>query len=132
MKTRSKILPLALLALGSSAFAQQPPGAGSQLNQLPPPVDLSRAPPKILVEESTAAVEPGAEGARVLVNELRFTGASTFPEAELQATSGFVPGSEVTLDELQAMAARITALYRERGYFVARAYLPAQDISAMW
>ena len=130
IKIRSKILPLAMLALGHSAFAQQPPGAGSQLNQLPPPVELPRAPPKILIEESAAAVEPGAEGARVLVNELRFTGASTFPEAELLATSGFVPGTEVTLAELQAMAARITALYRERGYFVALAYLPAQDISS--
>jgi len=129
MKIRSKLLPLALLAMGQSAFAQQPPGAGSQLNQLPPPVDLQRAPPKVVIEESTAAVEPGTEGARVLVNELRFTGADAFPEAELLAATGFVPGTEVTLAELQAMAARITAYYRERGYFVARATLPAQDIS---
>jgi hemolysin activation/secretion protein len=129
IKIRSKILPLAMLALGHSAFAQQPPGAGSQLKQLPPPVDLPRAPPKVLIEESSAAVEPGAEGARVLVNELRFTGASAFPEAELLAATGFVPGTEVTLAQLQAMAARITAHYRERGYFVANATLPAQDIS---
>ena len=64
-----------MLALAHSAFAQQPPGAGSQLNQLPPPADLPRVPPKVLIEESTAAVEPSAEGARVLVNELKFTGA---------------------------------------------------------
>jgi hemolysin activation/secretion protein len=129
MKIRSKILPLALLALSHSAFAQQPPGAGSQLNQLPPPADLPRAPPKVLIEESTAAPETGTEGARVLVNELRFTGASAFPEAELLAATGFVPGTEVTLAQLQAMAARVTAYYRERGYFVANAILPAQDIS---
>ena len=68
MKMRSKILPLALLALGHSAYAQQPPGAGSQLNQLPPPVELPREAPKVLIEESTAAVDPGAEGTRVLVS----------------------------------------------------------------
>ncbi len=131
VKIRSKILPLAMLALGHSAFAQQPPpGAGSQLNQLPPPVDLQRAPPKVLIEESTAAVEPGAEGARVLVNEIRLTGVTAFPEAQLLAATGFVPGTEVTLAELQAMAARITTFYRERGHFVALAYLPAQDISS--
>lgn len=130
IKIRSKILPLAMLALGHNAFAQQPPGAGSQLKQLPPPVDLPREPPKVLIEESTAAVEPGAEGARVLVNEIRLTGATVFPEAELLAATGFVPGTEVTLAELQGMAARITAFYRERGHFVALAYLPAQDISS--
>lgn len=130
MKIRSKILPLALLALAHSAHAQQPPpGAGSQLNQLPPRVDLPRDPPRVLIEESTAVVEPGAEGARVLVNEIRFTGARAFPEAELLAAAGFVPGTSSTLAELQAMAARVTAYYRERGHFVAQAYLPAQDIS---
>lgn len=129
MKIRSKILPLALLALGHGAYAQQPPGAGSQLNQLRPRVDLPRSAPQVLIEESTAAVEPGAEGARVLVNEIRLTGITAFPEAELLAATGFVPGSESTLAELQGMAARITAYYRERGYFVANAYLPAQDIT---
>lgn len=129
MKIRSKILPLAILALGHSAYAQQPPGAGSQLNQLPPRVDQPRTAPKVLIEESTAAVDPAAEGARVLVNEIRITGALAFPEAELLAATGFVPGREYSLAELQAMAARITAHYRERGYFVAHAYLPAQDIS---
>jgi len=129
MKIRMKILPLALLALGHGAFAQQPPGAGSQLRQLPPPVETPRAPPQVLIEESTAAIDPGTEGARVLVNELRITGANAFPATELLAASGFVPGTESTLSQLQAMAARITAHYRERGYFVANAYLPAQDIS---
>lgn len=129
MKIRMKILPLALLALGNSAFAQQPPGAGSQLNQLRPPVEQPRTEPRLLIEESSAAVDPGAEGARVLVNELRFTGASAFTQAELLSATGFVPGTESTLPQLQAMAGRVTAHYRERGYFVANAYLPAQDIS---
>lgn len=130
MKMRSKILPLALLALGHGAYAQQPPGAGSQLNQLPPPVERPRDAPQVLIEESPAAADAGTEGARVLVNEVRITGAAAFTEAELLAASGFVPGEESTLAGLQDMAARITAYYRERGYFVAQAYLPAQDISS--
>jgi hemolysin activation/secretion protein len=130
MTIRYKILPLALLALGNTAYAQQRPGAGSQLNQLPPPVEQPREAPQVLIEESTVAADPGAAGERVLVDEVRLTGATAFPEAELLAVTGFVPGTQVTLGELQGMAARITAHYRERGYFVARAYLPAQDISS--
>ncbi len=129
MKIPSKILPLALLALAHNAYAQAPPGAGSQLNQLPPPVQVPRAPPEVRIEESTAVAQPGAEGVRVLVNDLTLTGVSSYPESELLAASGFVPGTESTLAELQAMAARITAFYRERGHFVAQAWLPAQDIS---
>jgi hemolysin activation/secretion protein len=53
-----------------------------------------------------------------------------FPEQELIAASGFTPGSSLTLAELRALAARISAFYNERGYFLTQAYLPAQDISA--
>jgi hemolysin activation/secretion protein len=42
----------------------------------------------------------------------------------------FTPGSQLTLPELQAMASRISEYYRSNGYFVARAYLPVQDISS--
>ncbi|WP_222708364.1 ShlB/FhaC/HecB family hemolysin secretion/activation protein [Alkalisalibacterium limincola] len=129
MTIRMKLLPLALLALSHTAYAQQPPGAGSQYIQLPQPVDQPRAAPRLLIEESTTAVDPGTEGTRVLVNELRFTGATAFPDAELRSASGFVPGTQSTLPQLRAMAERVTAYYRERGYFVANAYLPAQDIS---
>ena len=130
MKTQLKLLPLALLALGHGAFAQQPPGAGSQLNQLRPPVELPRNPTQILIEEAPVAADASTEGAKVRVDELRITGASVFPTSELMAATGFVPGTESTLSQLQGMAAAVTAYYRERGYFVANAYLPAQDVSS--
>jgi hypothetical protein len=63
MKLPMKILPLALLALGQNAYAQAPPGAGSQLNQLPPPVQATRAPPAVRIEQSTTVATPGADAA---------------------------------------------------------------------
>lgn len=65
----------------------------------------------------------------MLVTQLQVSGARALPEAELVAVAQFVPGSMLTLSELQAMAMRITEHYRSRGYFVARAYLPAQDVT---
>lgn len=129
MNTRIKLMPLALLALGHVAYAQQPPGSGTQLRQLPPPVELPKTPPKILIEEAAAPVSPAADHTRVLVNELRISGAAAYTEAQLLDVAGFRPGTEYALSDLHAMAARITAHYRGHGYFVARAYLPAQDIS---
>lgn len=65
----------------------------------------------------------------MVVNELRLTGVTAFASADLVALAKFTPGAEVTLAELEAMALRITEHYRQHGYFVARAYLPAQDIT---
>lgn len=128
MKTR--LLPLVLLSLSQGVLAQQLPGAGAQLQQLPPPPVPQAAAPVIRIEESTAPAAPGSESVRVLVNELRLSGTHAFTPAELIAAARFKPGSQLTLSDLQAMAARITEFYRQHGYFVARAYLPAQDVTS--
>jgi hemolysin activation/secretion protein len=69
------------------------------------------------------------DAAKITVNRLELTGAHLYSEASLLALTGFVPGSSLSLADLQSMAARITSHYRQNGYFVAQAYLPAQDIN---
>lgn len=129
MQLKLKLLPLAMLALSQSLFAQQIPGAGSQLQQLEPPPVPQKAEAKIRIEEATSQSPVNSASASVMVNELRFSGEQVYSVSELLTITRFTPGTELTLQELQAMAARITTHYRNEGYFVARAYLPAQDIS---
>lgn len=129
MKTKMKLLPLMLLAISQGLLAQQIPGAGSQLQQLPTPPAPQQAEPQIRIEESAPTASQTADTATVLVNDLQVTGASVYPAAELVAIAGFTPGRQLTLSQLQVMAARITEHYRSNGYFVARAYLPAQNVT---
>ncbi|MDH5822456.1 ShlB/FhaC/HecB family hemolysin secretion/activation protein [Luteimonas sp. RD2P54] len=129
MNITMKLLPLALLALSQSLLAQQLPGAGSQLKQVPAPPEVRKSEPEMRIEEATTPTVAGADTVRVLVTRLEISGARVYTEAELIAIAGFTPGVKLTLSQLQAMAARITEHYRANGYFVARAYLPAQDIS---
>lgn len=119
---------LAALALSCGALAQQLPSAGGQLQQIPPPPPPPRAAPDIRIEQRSAPAAPAADQARIEVRALRITGASVYSEAELIALTGFAPGAQLTLSDLQAMAARITDHYHANGYFVAQAFLPAQDI----
>ena len=120
-------MTFALLTLSSTAFAQIPDG-GSQLQQIPPSPTLEQAEPEIQVEQTqTPAVAP-ADSARIQVNSLHLTGQSLYTEAELLSVTGFTAGQELSLGELQQMATRIAAFYHEKGYFVAQAYLPAQEI----
>ncbi|MEO7954790.1 MAG: ShlB/FhaC/HecB family hemolysin secretion/activation protein [Polaromonas sp.] len=125
---KNKILPFALLALSQSLFAQQPPNAGSQLQQIPPAPVPQKAAPSIRLEPSSGPATPVSDAVKVVVNSLHVTGARIYPEAELLALTGFVPGRELTLGELRGMALKITERYRSAGYFVAQAYLPAQEI----
>ena len=125
---KTKLLPFALLALSPSLFAQQPPSAGSQIQQIPPAPVPQKAAPTIRIQPSSAPATPASDAAKIVVNSLQVTGAQTYSEAELVALTGFSPGSELTLADLRSMALKITEHYRSKGYFVAQAYLPAQEI----
>ncbi len=122
-----KLFTAALLALSQSAFAQTPP-LGGQIQQIPPAPVPQRAIPDIRIEPGTTPAVPGSEQARILVRSLRVTGQTLYSEAELVAITGFSPGSELTLSDLRGMALKIADHYRRNGYFVAQAYLPAQNI----
>ena len=69
-----------------------------------------------------------ASGAPFKVNRLQVRGASLYPEADLVKVTGFEPGRDLNIPALQGMADRITQHYRQNGYLLARAYLPAQEI----
>lgn len=129
MTSQMKLLPLAFLALGSSVLAQQIPGGGIQLKPLTPPSVPATTAPVIRIEQATAPVATDTAAIRVRVDKLEFSGVSASNASKLTSVAGFTPRAELSLGDLQAMARRITEFYRQQGYFVARAYLPAQDIS---
>ena len=124
-----KLLPFAILALCQTVLAQQPPTAGSQIQQIPPSPVPQKAAPAIRIEPSTAPASPASDAVKITVNSLRVTGARVYSEAELIALTGFQAGSELSLADLRGMAQKITERYRSNGYIVAQAYVPAQEIT---
>ena len=63
-----------------------------------------------------------------MIKSVQITGNTRIPSAVLRALVTDVTGAEHSLTELQAAISRITDYYHRRGYPVARAYLPAQEI----
>ncbi|MGK5026423.1 ShlB/FhaC/HecB family hemolysin secretion/activation protein [Janthinobacterium sp. RB2R34] len=125
---RSKLLPLTLLLLIQNAYAVDPPSAGSQLQQIPVAPQLPKAAPAIRVQRGDVPAASVGDSTRIKVERLQIAAPPVFAERELVAASGFVPGSELTLAELRGMANKIASYYQTRGYFLAQAFLPAQDI----
>jgi len=119
----------ATAALATSALAAPPPvGAGGQFQQIPPTPQPEHAIPDIRIDQGAKGRDAGPAGPKVVVRSLHVTGETLFPEAELLAVTGFAPGSSLDLRDLRLMAAKISDFYNRRGFFVAQAYLPAQDI----
>ena len=122
-------LALCALSLAASA-AMAAPDAGQLLQELrnnPPPRPAPSASPPLNVEAPAPGAVPEG-GARVRVSAFVLRGVQSLPEAGLQALLADAIGRELNLAELNQLAGRLTRAYREAGYLVARAYLPAQEV----
>ena len=132
-RARAVRIWLAALAIAgsSAAIAQVAPDAGTTLRQLEPPVlTLPRKPPPAVEVDAPArpALEP-APTIRFILKAFRISGVTVFAEAELHALVQDLIGREVGIADLGDAVGRITGFYSERGYPLATAYLPAQDIA---
>jgi hypothetical protein len=119
----------ALIGSGQAARAQAPIGAGGQIQQVPPAPALEKPVPSLPVPARPAPRSPLPSGASFPVRHLHVTGETLFVEADLIAAAEFRAGDALTLPEVRAMADKITQYYNQRGFFLAQAYLPAQDIT---
>jgi hemolysin activation/secretion protein len=121
-----------------AAVAQTVPDAGSLLQQQQNQPNRLTEPPKpelkpLQKQEQPAQFDKGlqADKTTIVVKTFTLAGALTVftPEQLQTALAGFV-NRPMSLAELQEAANTITQLYRQSGYFLARAYLPKQDVTA--
>ncbi len=115
------------------ALAQQRPDAGSILEQqqqrerLPPAP--STAPVLPQVTPAKPAMAPSST-VRVTVKAFRFSGSTVIPAAELATVVQEYVGKTLNFNELNDAAGRVQRYYRGKGYFLAVAYLPQQEIGS--
>jgi hemolysin activation/secretion protein len=124
---RHHTIVLVLCSIGY-VHAQVQPNAGQVLRELQTPSPaLPNAIPAPRVEPAPAATD---NSTKVLVKSVVITGNQEIATSDLSPLVASLIGSEQTLSQLNAAARRITNYYRSRGFAVARAVLPAQDITS--
>ena len=124
-----------LLALSGCGALAQVPDAGRMLESIrerapgvsnPAPAET----PAVIERPTDDKNLPVADtGARITVRQFEFSGNDSIDAQTLAAELGDLTGREIGFDALTDAAARVTRFYRSRGYLVARANLPAQDIA---
>ena len=130
---RPALLCVALaLALGTTVVQAQsrgtpPPNSGQLLQQLqqptqPPPSELNlnvQRPPTARSQNTTP----------IPVREIQITGNTQIPTDKLHALVASGEGQTLTLNDLDALANRVTDYYHSHGYPLAAAYVPAQTLT---
>ncbi|MDW3712502.1 MULTISPECIES: ShlB/FhaC/HecB family hemolysin secretion/activation protein [unclassified Pseudomonas] len=129
MRSTPVLAGLAASLLSLSVSAATAPDAG-QVQQGLDQQPLQLSPRQSLpINLPDTPADPSAEaGPRLQVNGFTLEGNSALGSEELLGLLADLPGKELSVGQLQAAANRITRRYREQGYPLARAYLPAQEI----
>ena len=119
-------------AAWAQAQVRPPPvdaGKAAQEARPPVPAEPKQAPAPAIVQQPDRPLALPA-GDTLHVDAFRFEGADGVADAALQAAVARYRGRALTMAEIEAAAAQVTALYRARGYLVARAWVPQQDARA--
>ena len=126
-----KAFAAAAAAFSIVAVAQQLPDSGSILEQQRQPerLPVPRSDTPVLREVTpTKPALPATTKLSVAVKEFRFRGNTVFSDAELREVVREFIGKTLDFNGLNDAAGRVQRYYRERGYFLAVAYLPQQEI----
>lgn len=123
----SALSALSLAPMAAWAAEAAIPNAGSILQQIQPPAPVRPS------GSTGLAIEPGRAGglpdsAPFEIKRLQISGNTRFDTATLHALVAQAEGRRMTLRELDALIQRITTLYRQAGYPLARAIIPVQTI----
>jgi hemolysin activation/secretion protein len=127
-----KIILIFFIFLASSAgYAQVTPDAGRILNQendRQKSKEIPKQIPKSLLEKSKKKDIKSSEE-KTLIKSFKFEGdIKAFPASDLQNLLLDLNGKSLTFDQMQLAADRIKDFYNVKGFFLAQAIIPKQEI----
>ena len=108
------------------------PDAGSLLKQekeLQQQQNLPRSIPKSLIEDNTKQPEKQNAGETIFIKEFKFEGEiKAFTKEELKKVIQDLYNKELTFADIQSAALKIKNFYNQKGYFLANAVIPKQEV----
>lgn len=132
MKTIEKIVTISALS-ASLLLANSMPSGATIDKQLQAPKDIPSKSEGIstidLPQDQELIKDGDDESKKIFIEDFEIEGNSKLDSSYLYEYIKDYANKELSLKELQEISSIITNLYRDKGYFLARAYILAQDIA---
>lgn len=130
-RRRALFSVFAALAITPCLAAPLPiPNSGDALRSLERPTRPSMpiTPSEPLLPEQPLPAANASDGATLQVQRLRVEGNTRLPEQAVRDLLQPWENRQLSFADLQRITLELTRLYRDNGYLLAQAYLPAQDV----
>ncbi|KLE09087.1 ShlB/FhaC/HecB family hemolysin secretion/activation protein [Aliarcobacter butzleri] len=132
MKNISKIITLSVLSsvalLGSSPIV---PNSSTIERQIQSPKDIPTAKKEIVEIEGSKeqkVLKDNGSNQTILIKNFNVQGNTKISNDDILNSLKEFENKELNFNQIKEIVTKISKLYKDRGYFVARAYLPAQNI----
>ena len=124
-----QIFLVVVISLSSIKDSYSVPNAGSLLNFEEEIRKVNILPTQVPEDKELINGISGANGEKIKVNGFQFDGQTNgFTNEQLSEVIKDLIGKNLTFDEIQNAAKRIQNFYRDKGYFLAQAYIPEQEV----
>jgi len=131
---RNNILKtISISTLASTFLLGATPNIGDIEKQIQIPKEVQPKQKELIdiggVKKYAPPMKDDKSGKAIFVKSFKIENAINIDEKELQKLISSYNGKELTFNQLQEVTNVITKYYRQKGFFVARAYLPIQNIN---
>lgn len=128
-RLRLSLALVLLLGIHGSVLAKEQPDAGRIVSGIRDHQVIVPDRENIQIEvPEEQEVSPSSNGSRVKIFNIHIAGQSLFKESILQDLVKDSFGQELALTDMQRLAGRIESFFHGKGYLVAGAYIPAQEL----
>jgi hemolysin activation/secretion protein len=120
-----------LLATTLSLYAAPVPNIGDVLKEVKPPkVEKKKELLPPLQQESEEYKKSFKDGRKIFIKSYSISGNTQINTKKLQSILKPYEAKNLSFKEIQEIVSLITKTYKDEGYFVARAYIPTQNLQA--
>lgn len=135
LKTATTLFAIGLLLIApSAAWAGAPLPGAADIDRVNPTKEIPDLRPleiPTMPEQPTVSIAPApdqAKSIKLVLKAVRIEGSTVYPDGTFKDLYQSDLGHQITLDKAWEIAAAVTQRYRADGYFLSRAYVPAQEI----
>lgn len=124
------LVPLIFSVVSQGAFAVTIPNISDAVRQAEPPKLPQKEAPALPEFGGRGYPEPMKEigGKKVYISGFKIIGNKKISTKDILGAIEDYKNKEMSLSDMEKVASEITKYYRTKGFFVARAYIPAQEI----
>ncbi|WP_418178796.1 ShlB/FhaC/HecB family hemolysin secretion/activation protein [Aliarcobacter lanthieri] len=130
MKTVNRLITLSILSSSLLLGASPIPNSSTIERDIQAPRDIPTLKKDDIKIEGIEndSLKSSDSSKTVFIKDFTFAGNSAISSEELKQILKVYVGKELSFNQIQEVLALVTKVYRDKGYFVARAYLGKQDL----